>query len=131
MLEEITLIASQAGFDVPRIRAYYRKRWNWSPDPVEPEGLDLIARSAELLDCKLAIRRGRPGGALPLGLWIHVRPDRVYVSQRCNQKDLENAQALVQWIVDEYPCRIIDDMGDDRTEECRESVAPLYAEDDD
>ena len=58
---------------------------------------------------------------------VDLDPGHITIRQLCNEEELAVVRQFVQWLVDEYPCTIEDDDGNDWTEACVDSLDPLYA----
>ena len=58
---------------------------------------------------------------------VDLEPGHITVRQLCNEEELAVVRQFVQWLVDEYRCKIEDDDGNDWTDACADSLDPLYA----
>jgi hypothetical protein len=95
-------------------------------DPVNPTTFLLCSDAAELESCRRR-RMLEPGSGYPYVCLVSVEPERIDVCNLCDDAGLARARSFVEWALARYPCRVLDDNGNDWTDQCKTSVDVLYA----
>lgn len=73
------------------------------------------------------LRLLEPGADYPYMCLVRVEPEKVRITQVCDDDALAQAREVAEWLHEHYPsCRIATDEGRDLTALARESVVPLY-----
>ena len=121
MVEMIYFFPLDGTFDHEKIDAYLLSQPFTFRDPAGPylmcgnEAFALYAR-----------QKRAEGGEFPSVCLVSVDPKEVVVRQLCEEDELAQSRQFVEWLLNTYECQILDDNGNDWTEECKESVSILY-----
>jgi hypothetical protein len=95
-------------------------------DPINPD-VFLLCASADAWESCRKRRMLEPGSGYPYVCLVSVEAERIDVSNQCDESGLEQARSFVEWVVARYPSRVLDDNGNDWTEQCKTSLDVLFA----
>jgi len=129
MLGEFSLRPTHDAFDEAKIADFLQTFTFTEPDPIKPHVFTICGDTASLNAYQEARMQAKHDAVLPyLGCLVQVQPHQVAVNQYCQKKHRDHARKFVEWLLQEYPCRIFDADGRDITERCRPSLDYLYDE---
>lgn len=125
MVETVVLFPIDGQFDVGHIEAHLDALTYVSRDPLDPNGTYFMCDEPQAVDFYRQKRIRHPD-RFPYIVLIDVHALRVDVHQQTGVEMLRKAREFVSWMLEQFPCRVVDDMGQDWTERAYISVDVLY-----
>jgi hypothetical protein len=126
MIETLILTPIEGKFDVQSIERFLQGLSFSFRDPTDPDGPYLLCGNAGAMHYSRMKLLTEPNSGYPYVVLVRLGEDRIRIAQMAQQDALQQAAKVAEFIRSNYPCRIVDEEGNDYTDECRDSVASLY-----
>ena len=129
MVESVQLRPRQGQFNTVQIEKYLESLPATFRDPVDQQGPYFLVGGEEETSYAEYLRANRleePTEPYPYVCMAWVTPEQIEVLNAGEVASLEAACQFVEWVVRHYECQILDQSGNDVTDQCRDSVRGLF-----
>lgn len=114
--EELIFVPRDGTFDVDRLSQRILEIGYSFRDEIDP-AVFMVCMDEESREYSCKGRQEAPEEGFPYVLIIRVEPEQVMVNQFAGPEFLDYSREFVTWLVENFPCRVRNESGQDLTDE--------------